>query len=72
LTTLASASSRVQELILEGHPEAQAAYRAKDSVTITGTLDYQACDDNLCFNPGTIPVTWTLALRPLIRERPTG
>jgi peroxiredoxin len=62
----------VQEVILEGYPEAQAAFRGKDSLTITGTLDYQACDDKVCFNPTSIPLTWTLSLRPLIRERPTG
>src|SRR5437667_284394 len=37
----------VQELVLEGHPEAQAALRGKDSVTVTGALDYQACDDQV-------------------------
>ena len=61
----------VQELVLEGHPEAQAALRGKDSVTVTGALDYQACDDKVCFNPTSIPLSWTLSLRPLIRERPT-
>jgi hypothetical protein len=62
----------VQELILEGQPEAQAALRGRDSLTLTGTLDYQACDDEVCFNPTSVPLTWTLSLRPLIRERPTG
>ena len=62
----------VQELVLEGHPDAQAALRGKDSLTLTGTLDYQACDDKVCFNPTSIPLTWTLSQRPIIRERPTG
>jgi peroxiredoxin len=62
----------VQDVILEGHPDAQAALRGKDSVTVTGTLDYQACDDKVCFNPASVPLTWTLSLRPLVRERPTG
>jgi peroxiredoxin len=60
----------VQELVLEGRPEAQAALRTRDSLTLTGTFDYQACDDKMCFNPTSIPVTWTLSLRPVIRERP--
>jgi hypothetical protein len=46
--------------------------RGKDSLTLTGTFDYQACDDKVCFNPTSIPLTWTLSLRPIIRERPTG
>jgi peroxiredoxin len=58
----------VQELVLEGHPEAQAGYRGKESLTLSGTLDYQACDDAVCFNPVSLPLTWTVSLKPLIRE----
>jgi peroxiredoxin len=61
----------VQELTLDGQPDAQAALRGKDSLTLTGTLDYQACDDKVCFNPTSLPLTWMLSLRPLIREPPT-
>jgi peroxiredoxin len=62
----------VQELTFDGQPDAQAAFRGKDALTLTGTLDYQACDDKVCFIPASLPLTWTLSLRPLIRERPTG
>jgi peroxiredoxin len=41
----------VQEIILEGTPQAQAAFRGKTSLTINGTLEYQACDDKICYNP---------------------
>jgi hypothetical protein len=41
----------IQEVVLEAHSQAQAAFRGKDSPTITGTLDCQACDDKICFNP---------------------
>ncbi len=61
----------VQEIVLEGTPQAQAAFRGKDSVTIAGTLEYQACDDKICYNPASIPLSWTLSLRSLIRERTT-
>jgi peroxiredoxin len=60
----------VQEVILEGQPEAQAAFRGKDSLTLTGTLEYQACDDKICFNPASVPLSWTLSLRPIVLERP--
>jgi hypothetical protein len=59
-----------QQLVLEASQQAQASLRGKDSLTITGTLDYQACDDKLCFNPASLPLTWTLSLRPLITEKP--
>ena len=40
-------------------------------LVLTGTLEYQACDDSICYNPTSIPLTWTLKFRPLITERPT-
>ena len=60
----------VQELVLEGTPQAQAALRGKESLTVTGTLDYQACDDKVCFNPASVPLAWTLTLRSIVFERP--
>lgn len=41
----------------------------RESITVTGTLDYQACDDRVCFNPQSVPVSYTLNLRPLDMER---
>lgn len=58
----------VQELILEGTPEAQAALREKESVTIRGTLEYQACDDKMCFFPVSVPLTWAMKLRPHVLQ----
>jgi peroxiredoxin len=61
----------VQELVLEGTPPAQAAFKGKESLTLKGSLDYQACDDKTCFNPVSLPLTWTIELRALVTERPT-
>jgi peroxiredoxin len=60
----------VQEIILEGTPQAQAAFRGKTSLTINGTLEYQACDDKICYNPASVPVSWIINLRPLVRTTP--
>ena len=60
----------VQEVLLEGTAQAQTALQGKDSLPITASLEYQACDENTCYNPATIPVSFTLSLRSLIRERP--
>ena len=60
----------VQEIILEGDLKAQAAFKGKDSVTINATLDYQACDDRICYNPVSLPLSWTLNLRSLVMQRP--
>jgi len=58
--------SLVQELVVEGTTQAQAALKGKENVTVKGTLEYQACSDTTCFNPVSVPLSWTLALRPLI------
>lgn len=32
-------------------------------IKIAGTLRYQACDDNVCYMPQSIPVSWSLKLQ---------
>jgi hypothetical protein len=53
-----------QGLVLDTRPQARAAFRGKPSLTVTGTLDYQACDDRVCFKPVSVPLSWTLPLGP--------
>jgi DsbC/DsbD-like thiol-disulfide interchange protein len=60
----------VREVVLEGSREAQAALRGMESVTLNGTLEYQACDDRKCYNPVSLPITWKISLRRLVSERP--
>ena len=36
---------------------------AGQKVTITGTLNYQACDDKICFPPRSVPMTWTVVIK---------
>ena len=33
------------------------------SVPIKGTVDYQACDDKVCYPPESVPLTWTVTVR---------
>jgi hypothetical protein len=37
--------------------------------TISGTLDYQACDQTKCYLPTSVPVKWQLQVLPLDRSR---
>jgi peroxiredoxin len=60
----------VREIVLEGSAAAQAAFRGRDGLTLTGTLEYQACDDKVCFNPVSLPMTWTVQVRALLRDPP--
>jgi len=59
----------LQEIVLEVMPDAEAAFRGKTELTITGKLEYQACDDRVCFNPASVPLSWTLKVTPNITER---
>jgi DsbC/DsbD-like thiol-disulfide interchange protein len=34
----------------------------KDTLGVTGTLDYQACDDAVCYRPEQIALQWTILL----------
>jgi len=33
------------------------------TVTIGGTVNYQACDDRVCYPPESAPVTWTVTVK---------
>lgn len=57
----------VQELTVSLSPEMRArAAEAGATLTIRGELRYQACDDQVCFLPATVPVEWTVRLKPLV------
>ena len=54
----------VQHLAIISTPEARAAAQAPEAkVTITGTLRYQACDEQVCYKPADLDVAWTVRLR---------
>jgi hypothetical protein len=59
----------LQDVEIDPSPAAAATLNGLTSMTIAGRLDYQACDDTVCFTPQSVPLTWTIALRPLDRER---
>jgi hypothetical protein len=39
------------------------------TLTITGKLEYQACDKTICYLPTSVPVKWQLHVFPLDRTR---
>ena len=58
------------DLTIVATPDVQKLLAAQESITITGALEYQACDDKICFNPGRVPLTFSLKLKPLDRNPP--
>ena len=59
----------LQEAVVEATPEAEEALSQLDALTLSGTFDYQACDDEICFEPVSLPLSFTLDLGLLDYQR---
>ena len=59
----------LQEAVVDASQEARATLLELDALTISGSFDYQACDDAICYNPVSIPLSFTLDLELLDRQR---
>jgi hypothetical protein len=59
----------LQEVVMNGDARAEEVMSTMDALTLTGTLDYQACDDAICFLPQSIPVSFTVDLEMPDRQR---
>jgi Disulphide bond corrector protein DsbC len=53
-----TAPFRLEQTITLGAP-----LKAGDRVTVAGVLNYQACDDAVCFNPVAAPVSWSVTVK---------
>jgi peroxiredoxin len=52
------------DVIPEATAEARKAFAGKSELVMTGTLEYQACDDRICYNPVSLPLSWRVDLKP--------
>ena len=59
----------MQEAAFDASPEARKALASMSAVTISGTLEYQACDDSTCFLSTSVPVSYAVQVRQLDTER---
>ena len=60
-----------RDLTIVATPEAQKLLSGLTTVMITGALEYQACDDKVCFNPARVSISLALSLKGLDRK-PAG
>ena len=58
----------VQDVTILATNEVQKLLASQTTVTLTGRLEYQACDDLVCYLPQRVPVSWTVPLKPLDRK----
>jgi len=47
----------IQEVVLAS------TFKPNDVVALHGTVDYQACDNKVCFKPVSVPVSWTIDVK---------
>jgi len=56
-----------QEITISLARDVRTRAEAGEILTVKGELEYQACDDVVCYRPETIPVEWKLKLSPIVR-----
>ena len=61
----------VQDVTILATQDVQKQLAGKTSLTLSGALEYQACDDKVCYAPTRVPVSFVLSLRELDRK-PAG
>jgi hypothetical protein len=54
-----------QDITLTLTPSMRQRATARETLVVAGELEYQACDDRICYRPDTIPVQWRITLTPL-------
>jgi peroxiredoxin len=57
-----------QQIVLDGSAATRAALAKESAITIGGVLTYQACDDRLCYDPTTLPLSWSVNLKPIVTQ----
>lgn len=56
-----------QDLAVLATPDAKKALAVSSTVTVSGKLEYQACDDRVCYAPTKIPVSFSLNVKASAR-----
>lgn len=54
----------VQDITILATPEARKLLAASPTLKLSGRLEYQACDDKVCYAPTRVPVSFTLNVTP--------
>lgn len=58
------------EIVPDATVDARKWFAGKEALIINGALEYQACDDKVCYNPASLPLSWKVALRENVPGAP--
>lgn len=53
----------VQDITILDTADARKALSAASTVKLSGRLEYQACDDKVCYAPARVPISFSLAVK---------
>ena len=59
----------LQEAVINASAEIEDQLEDVDAITLSGTLNYQACDDAICYLPVSVPVSFNLEFQQLDYKR---
>jgi hypothetical protein len=59
----------VQDVTIANPPILLRELGSGNELGIEGTLQYQACDDKMCYLPQTVPLRWVIKIQNLDRQR---
>jgi len=59
----------LQEAVINASAEIEEQLGNIDAITLSGSLEYQACDDAICYLPVSVPVSFTLEFQQLDYQR---
>jgi len=59
-----------QDITVLATQEMQKTLAGMPTITISGSLEYQACDDKICYNPASVPFNFALTVKSLDRRPP--
>lgn len=59
----------LQEVVVDASEEAEGIIAELETLDLSASLEYQACDDAICYLPVSVPLTFTLDLEDPDRQR---
>ena len=60
----------LMDVVAEATPEGRKVLAGQKELALTGTLQYQACDDKICYNPVSLPLSWKIELTASVAGAP--
>ena len=51
------------DVVPDATAEGRKVFAGRTELVLNGTLEYQACDDKVCYNPVSLPLSWTVGIK---------